>query len=207
MSDAPASLSTTFSARVGGSNRAFISTSTDRDWFRISLDPRFSYSFRVASSGSLDPVINVQNNRGLSLAFNDDASTSTRDSLINFRPDAAGVYFLDVGSYRSLSTGEYTLSVSASPTAPTQSSSRVVPPSRVTLRPPAQPPVGSWDRILGPGFQGGAISDRRNQMNGSLSSNLDSYQGIFNGLGRVVRRGETNGHSNFVISNPTLHGW
>jgi hypothetical protein len=180
MSDAPASLSTTFSASAGGSNRAFISTSTDRDWFRISLDPRFSYSFRVASSGSLDPVINVRNNRGLSLAYNDDASTSTRDSLINFRPSAAGVYFLDVGSYRSLSTGEYTLSVSASPTAPTRSSSRVVPPSRVTLRPPAQPPVGSWDRILAPGFQGGAISDRRNQMNGSLSSNLDYFQGILN---------------------------
>jgi len=181
MSDAPASLSTTFSASAGRSNRAFISTGTDRDWFRISLDPRFSYSFRVASRGSLDPIINVRNNRGLSLAYNDDASPSTRDSLINFRPSLAGVYYLDVGSYRSSSTGEYTLSVSASPTAPTQSSSRVVPTSRVVgVRPPAQPPVGSWDRILGRGFQAGTISDRLNQVNGSLSSNQDWARGILN---------------------------
>jgi hypothetical protein len=175
MSDAPASLSTTFSASVGRSNRAFISTGTDRDWFRISLDPRYNYSFRVASRGSLDPIINVRNNRGLSLAYNDDASRSTRDSLINFRPSLPGVYYLDVGSYQSSTTGEYTLSVSASPSAS---------------------PVGTWDRILVSGFQAGTISDRRNQINRNLSSNQDYFQDILNRSGSVPPR------SNFVISNP-----
>lgn len=126
MSDAPSSSSTTFAARVGRSNRAFISTSTDRDWFRISLKPRFSYSFRVASSGSLDPIINVRNRRGRSLAFNDDQSTSTRDSLINFRPRRAGVYYLDVGSYGS-TTGKYILSVSRVPAPPTRQPVQTLP--------------------------------------------------------------------------------
>ena len=138
MSDAPSSSSTTFAASVGRSNRAFISTSTDRDWFRISLSPRFSYSFRIASSGSLDPIINVRNRRGRSLAFNDDQSTSTRDSLINFRPRRAGIYYLDVGSYGS-TTGEYILSVSRASTAVTPSPGSVRPPSQVPQPLPAPP--------------------------------------------------------------------
>lgn len=143
MSEAAASRSTTFSASAGRSNRAFISTGTDQDWFRISLDPRFSYSFRVVSSGSLDPIINVRNRKGRSLAFNDDASPSTRDSLINFRPRRAGVYYLDVGSFES-TTGEYTLSVSRASTASTPSPGSVRPPSQVPQplpAPPARQPV------------------------------------------------------------------
>ena len=142
MSDAPSSSSTTFAASVGRSNRAFISTSTDRDWFRISLNPRFSYSFRVASSGSLDPIINVRNRRGRSLAFNDDQSTSTRDSLINFRPRRAGIYYLDVGSYGS-TTGEYILSVSRASTAVTPSPGSVRPTSQVPQPLPAPIPPQS----------------------------------------------------------------
>jgi hypothetical protein len=114
MLDAPASSSTNFTASSGRSNKGLIFNSTDRDWYRIFLDPSFTYSFRVLGKKRLDPIIDVRNSSGLSLAFNDDQSSSSRDSLINFRPSVAGAYYLDVGSYAS-TTGRYRLSISRSP--------------------------------------------------------------------------------------------
>jgi len=182
MSDAPASSSTTFAASVGRFNRAFISASTDRDWFRVSLDPRFSYSFRVASSGSLDPIINVRNRRGRSLAFNDDQSTSARDSLINFRPRRAGVYYLDVGSYGS-TTGEYTLSVSHASTAATPSPGSVRPPSQVPQPLPAPTPLQSIQPPPSPGtrewyewaLQNGMGTSRPGQNVGPIYTGPDRF--------------------------------
>jgi hypothetical protein len=138
MLDAPASSSTNFTASSGRSNRGLIFNSTDRDWYRIFLDPSFTYSFRVIGKKRLDPVINVRNSSGLSLAFNDDQSSSSRDSLINFRPSAAGVYYLDVGSYAS-TTGRYRLSISRSPSF--FSPNLVRTPSQVAQPLPARQPL------------------------------------------------------------------
>jgi len=116
--DYTASTATTGVVTVGSSSSGRIETSDDHDWFKITLQAGTTYQLQATAAGTkgslYDPVLYLRDSSGTQLAYNDDASSSSLNSLITYTPTSTGTYYLDVASYASGYSGSYSLSATAS---------------------------------------------------------------------------------------------
>lgn len=88
-----------------------IETGADGDLFKVSLVAGTSYQFDLkATSGSLDPYLELYSPSVQWLTYNDDASGATSDSRIVYTATATGTYYLAARDYSSQGTGSYTIS-------------------------------------------------------------------------------------------------
>jgi hypothetical protein len=115
----PGNTSTTYTVPISagpngtGSNTGIVHSTSDQDWFRVTLRAGELYQFQLNSTSGLDPTLALHNSVGTQLAFNDDGGPGL-NSLLTFRPTATGTYYLDAGGYSS-STGSYSLVASEVP--------------------------------------------------------------------------------------------
>jgi subtilisin family serine protease len=101
---------TTGRVAVGGSSTGNLEALLDHDWFAVDLTAGRTYALRQQGNGLMDPVLRLRSSTGRQLALNDDAE-GTRNSLITYKPNVSGRYFLDAASYRDSLLGLYTVSV------------------------------------------------------------------------------------------------
>src|SRR5215212_1150379 len=90
-----------------GSNTGIVHSTSDQDWFRISLRAGELYQFQLNSTSTVDPTLALRNSTGVQLAFDDDSGPGL-NSLITFRPTTIGTYYLDAGGFGS-SVGSYSI--------------------------------------------------------------------------------------------------
>ena len=120
MQDAPASVETTYTLSVGGRFEGMIEDPSDADWIRVTLTAGRSYDIRlkgIEPDGVADTVLKLYNPVGEELAHNDDIDTDARevDSILEFSPDATGVYYVSASGYPypgEEETGSYVITVS-----------------------------------------------------------------------------------------------
>ncbi|MBC2859101.1 M10 family metallopeptidase C-terminal domain-containing protein [Stappia sp. 28M-7] len=115
--DASASTSTSYTINVGDSFNGTL-TSGDQDWVRVTLEAGTTYNIALtANTSGLDTYLRVHNSSGTQIAFNDDGGDGL-NSFLSFTATTGGTYYLNAGSYNGLSTGNYTLSITAPPPLP-----------------------------------------------------------------------------------------
>lgn len=112
------STGTTGTLVVGASATGVIDSTTDVDWFRISLASG-SYTFEARGSswfdGSLDdPFLRLYSSTGQLLASNDDGGLGL-NAVLNFTANAPGTFYLGVSSADGPFLGTGTYLVSAAP--------------------------------------------------------------------------------------------
>jgi V8-like Glu-specific endopeptidase len=116
--DYAATTATTGVVTVGGSATGTINTSTDADWFRITLAAgtyRFDALGDSTGVGTLnDPFLVLYSSSGVALASDDDGGDGL-DSLLVYTVTTGGTYYLGVGSADGpfLGTGSYHVSAAA----------------------------------------------------------------------------------------------
>lgn len=95
---------------VGGNASGTLGQKGDHDWFGVTVQSGHAYLFRADGGTLADPTLSLRDGRGQELAFNDDATDSSSNSLISYRATTNGVLFLDVGAFGDGCTGTYTVS-------------------------------------------------------------------------------------------------
>jgi len=101
---------------VGSSVTGYINSSSDEDWYAVSLSAGITYEFTldatdVNGNGALgDPFIRLYDAAGNQISYNDDGGSGF-NSLLSFTPGSSGTYYIAADAY-STQTGEYTLGVS-----------------------------------------------------------------------------------------------
>jgi hypothetical protein len=90
-----------------------IDYNSDHDYYRVSLTPGQHYTFDVFGNTLSDPYLDVRNNQGALVTYNDDYG-GTLNSHVDFTPVAdpsnpTNTYYLDVHSYHELYSGSYVL--------------------------------------------------------------------------------------------------
>jgi len=123
--DYAATTATTGAVTVGGSVTGRVDTTSDEDWFRITLTAGVSYRIDLRgldSSGGtlLDPYVRLLNSGGSVLATDDDAGTGT-DSQILFTATSSGTYYIAASGFDG-EQGTYTLAVTTTSTGDDYSS-------------------------------------------------------------------------------------
>src|SRR4051812_44672319 len=107
--DYAASTATTGTLAVGASITSNIDTTSDDDWFRITLTAGRTYQFDLAGSATVtEPYLHVMNSAGNSLVG--DAGFNA-NAQVTFAPTTTGTYYLSARSLSDSETGSYTLSV------------------------------------------------------------------------------------------------
>lgn len=96
--------STDASLAVGSSVTGTIDSAGDADWYAITLNAGWTYTFdlqgEASGQGALsDPVLRVLDSTGAALASNDDSSDSSLDSHIVFSAPYTGRYYLSAQGY------------------------------------------------------------------------------------------------------------
>lgn len=87
-----------------------IEIGSDGDLFKVNLVAGTTYEFNLkASTGSLDPYLELYGSTLQWLTYNDDAN-GTADSKIVYTATATGTYYLAAWDYSSQHTGSYTIS-------------------------------------------------------------------------------------------------
>ncbi len=113
--DFPATTATTGRVEVGASATGNIRNNSDQDWFRVDLEADKQYQFDQEGAptgrGTLtDPRLALFSGSGISLAINDDISSTNLNSRIVRTATETGAHYLRAA--RSFgNTGTYTLSV------------------------------------------------------------------------------------------------
>ncbi len=110
--DAAADSSTIYTLLVGQADQGNISSSTDKDWFRMSLVQGQTYTFAAIGTGKSDlsnPYLRLLDVSGGQLAFNDDSGPHL-SSVITYTATSTGTFYLEVKGYSSSITGKYEVS-------------------------------------------------------------------------------------------------
>ena len=89
----------------------------DSDWFEVTLESNYEYSFGLLSGhvyGDLfndlyDPVLRLYDQEGNFLTANDDRSNSSLESAIYWTASSSGTYYLEASAYNNQYTGNYLL--------------------------------------------------------------------------------------------------
>ncbi len=110
----PGTVATSATVALGGSITGRIDTTTDEDWFRVTLTAGTNYriDLRGNDSGSgtlLDPFVRLLNSNGTVLASDDDSGTGT-DSQILYAVTSTGIYYISASGFAG-EQGTYTLSL------------------------------------------------------------------------------------------------
>ncbi|MGE3475554.1 MAG: pre-peptidase C-terminal domain-containing protein [Rhodospirillaceae bacterium] len=118
--DYSANSNTTGAVTVGGSATGRLETSTDADWFAVTLTAGQSYriDLRGAATGGgtlADPLVRVRSPSGVSYASDDDSGTGL-DAQLTYTAAYTGIHYIEA-STPGTGTGTYTLSVTASPSS------------------------------------------------------------------------------------------
>jgi V8-like Glu-specific endopeptidase len=117
--DYAGSTATTGALAVGGSATGTIDSTTDSDWFRISLAAgtyRFEARGEATADGTLkDPILLLRSSSGLELASDDDTGDGLNAEL-TYTVASSGTYYLSVASADGpyLGTGTYRVSATTS---------------------------------------------------------------------------------------------
>ena len=118
--DAPASAATPYNLAVGVDFKGVFTDNLDEDWVRVDLLAGKTYGISLAgtdSNSQADTVLRIYNPAGEQVAVNDDADFDAGElnSMLNFSPEASGVYYLSAGVFTGNPTqdhsGNYTLTV------------------------------------------------------------------------------------------------
>ena len=118
--DAPASAATPYKLAVGVDFKGVFTDNLDEDWVRVDLLAGKTYGISLAgadSNSQADTVLRIYNPAGEQVAVNDDADFDAGElnSMLNFSPEASGVYYLSAGVFTGNPTqdhsGNYTLTV------------------------------------------------------------------------------------------------
>ena len=117
--DAAASVDTTYTISVGEGFEGVLADRSDEDWIRVELVEGESYDIRLTGIGPdrvLDTVLRIFNSEGEEVAENDDIDGETLNlhSMLEFTPDASGIYYISASGYRSsyrANTGTYEVTV------------------------------------------------------------------------------------------------
>jgi hypothetical protein len=117
--DLPATIATTGSLALDGTVRGVIETSSDIDWYRVSLTGGVGYVFEMRSIDDSANPVNDPFIRGIynassgliSNTSNDDWG-GERDSRVLYTPASSGTYYIAAGAY-SNNTGEFNLSLTS----------------------------------------------------------------------------------------------
>lgn len=117
----PAGVGSTVTIQPNSRTVGVIDSSSDSDWYRISLTAGVTYAFDLiggAEDGfglSLgDPWLAIRNSSGVALFIDDDSGVGDNARLI-VTPSVSGTYFLDVQSALFSGAGQYALTVNQSP--------------------------------------------------------------------------------------------
>ncbi len=110
--DYPDSSKTRGEVSIGGSPvTATFETTGDADRLKVTLVAGTTYAFSMrATSGSVDPNLELYGQDLQLLAENDDYDGSSRNSKIIYTATSSGVYYLRATDYNNDATGSYTLS-------------------------------------------------------------------------------------------------
>jgi len=98
---------------IGGTYEGVLEQAGDHDWIAIELEAGQTFEISLVASGADpldDPYLVFYDEDGAQLAFNDD-SAAGRDSSLNFIATETGTYYIEAGSFRDRSDGEYTITV------------------------------------------------------------------------------------------------
>ncbi|NVO17946.1 MAG: M10 family metallopeptidase C-terminal domain-containing protein [Rhodoplanes sp.] len=113
-SDAAAGTATVYAIGIGQTAQGTLSTTSDHDWYRVSLVAGQTYSFALVGTGTnnvADTYLTLRNAAGTLIAADDDSGPG-HNSTITFTATTTGTYYLDAGSYNNQSAGQYGLSAS-----------------------------------------------------------------------------------------------
>lgn len=104
---------------VGSTINGSIETGGDQDWFKFQAVAGKKYTISTSLVGLADSVLAIYGPNGTTrLAYNDDASASTRASKIVWTAPISGTYYIKTNAYSVTQTGAYKLSVALSNTKP-----------------------------------------------------------------------------------------
>jgi len=78
--------------------------------YHIDLDGLTNFDADPISPGVFDPTLTIYDQQGHQVAYNDDVSSTNRDSHIDFTPTVSGDYTFAVAGYHN-ETGDYTLTI------------------------------------------------------------------------------------------------
>ena len=102
MVDIPATTATTASITVGGSTANTLEVSGDHDWFRINLTSGQAITITLNGVTLQDPYLRIRDSSGAVVYENDDINLGVNlNSQLSFAAQYTGVYYIDVGSYKS----------------------------------------------------------------------------------------------------------
>ena len=107
--DFAAAPTTTGSVAVGGSRNGTLEVLGDHDWFSVAVTAGRTYGFQLNGISLADPTLVLRDGAGVQLAANDDASSTTRNSLITYTASATTTLYLDAGAFANAYTGTYTV--------------------------------------------------------------------------------------------------
>lgn len=104
--------STTGTVSVGGARNGTIETAGDTDWFAITLQAGYTYTFDMlgldSGNGTLaDPYMRIRDSSGNSLALDDDSGTGLNARISGFTATYSGTYYISAGSSTASGTGTY----------------------------------------------------------------------------------------------------
>ncbi|NML14071.1 pre-peptidase C-terminal domain-containing protein [Azohydromonas caseinilytica] len=114
--DYAASTATSGSLAVGGSAAGTIESTTDADWFRVTLTAGQTYTLELrgydSGSGTLrDPELALYSSTGTRITGDDDGGAGL-NSLLTYTATASGTYYLGAIAHGSGGTGTYQISAS-----------------------------------------------------------------------------------------------
>ena len=110
---------TTATLGEGQSVSSVVDTVGDQDWFAVTLQAGFIYTFNLTGSGDpalQDPYLELINSSGTKVAFDDDSGPD-HDSLLSYYVQTGGTYYISAESFQNsapyTNMGGYTLSLAA----------------------------------------------------------------------------------------------
>lgn len=109
LDDFAAAPTTTGSVPVGGSRMGTLEVLGDHDWFSVAVTAGRTYGFQLNGTSLADPALVLRDGAGVQLAANDDAGSTTRNSLITYTASATTTLYLDAGAFADGYTGTYTV--------------------------------------------------------------------------------------------------
>lgn len=112
----PADITTSETIEVGGTYEGVLEQAGDHDWIALELDAGQTVEISVVASGSdplEDPFLVFYDENGDQLDRDDDSAGGPNgtDASLIFTATEAGTYYIEAGSFRDRSDGEYTVSV------------------------------------------------------------------------------------------------
>lgn len=105
----PADAGTPASLALGDTLDSTLDTAGDRDWIRFEVAEGDVLRISVDGIGAqalADSVMAIRDAEGNEIAFNDDAGEGFNSEILFIAPEA-GTYFIEVGGYDDIETGDY----------------------------------------------------------------------------------------------------